>query len=224
MITKEALQFMADLKANNNTEWMHANKKRYENYKIDYHKFIESILLEMKPLDKSLELLEIKNCTFRINRDIRFAKDKSPYKTNIGAWLSTNKNKKNSPGYYIHFQENASFIAGGVWCPEVNDLKKIRKEIEFFHEDLKEITTNKDFVSVFDSLDKEENNVLKNAPKGFDINHPGIEFLKLKSFTASQVINDSDFTKPDFSKNIAKKLIVLKSFNEFLNRALNTEE
>ena len=178
MITKEALQFMADLKANNNTEWMHANKKRYENYKIDYHKFIESVLLEMKPLDKSLELLEIKNCTFRINRDIRFAKDKSPYKTNIGAWLSTNKNQKNSPGYYIHFQENASFIAGGVWCPEVNDLKKIRKEIEFFHEDLKEITTNKDFVSVFDTLDKEENNVLKNAPKGFDIKHPGIEFLK----------------------------------------------
>jgi uncharacterized protein (TIGR02453 family) len=224
MITKEALEFMDDLKANNNTEWMHANKKRYENFKKDYHAMIASLLTEMKPLDANLELLEIKNCTFRINRDIRFSKDKSPYKTNIGMWLSTNRNRKNSPGYYIHYEKGASFIAGGVWCPEVEELKKIRKEIAFFHEDLVAIVADKNFKSGFEALSREENNVLKNAPKGYDPEHEAIEFLKLKSFTASQKIDDKMFLDKDFSKKLAQKLIALKPLNEFLNRALETEE
>lgn len=224
MITQEALEFMADLQANNNTEWMHANKKRYENFKKDYHAMIASLLSEMKPLDASLELLEIKNCTFRINRDIRFSKDKTPYKTNIGMWLSTNRNRKNSPGYYIHYEKNASFIAGGVWCPEADELKKIRKEIAFFYADFEVIVNDKNFKSGFEAMSREENNLLKNAPKGYDPKHEAIEFLKLKSFTASQKIEDKLFTNKDFSKLLAVKLIALKPLNEFLNRALETEE
>jgi uncharacterized protein (TIGR02453 family) len=224
MITKEALQFFEDLVANNNTEWMHANKKRYENFKKDYHQYIATLLSEIKPLDKSLEPLEVKNCTFRINRDIRFSKDKSPYKTNIGAWFTQNKNRKNSPGYYIHFEKGNSFIAGGVWCPEPEELKKIRKEIEFFHDDLEKIVNDKTFKKEFVALSREENNVLKNAPKGFEPTHPAIEFLKLKSYTASQRIDDKLFTEADFSKKIAQKLIALKPMNDFLNRALDTEE
>lgn len=224
MITKEALQFLADLIANNNTEWMHENKKRYESYKKDYHNFITSVLTEMKPLDKSLEPLEVKNCTFRINRDIRFSKDKSPYKTNMGIWMSQNKNRKNSPGYYIHYEKGNSFIAGGVWCPEPNELKLIRKEIEFFYDDLEAIVSNKNFKKEFNELDKSENNILKKAPKDFDPNHPAIEFLKLKSFTASSKIDDKLFTDKDFSKIIAQKLITLKPMNDFLSRALETEE
>jgi uncharacterized protein (TIGR02453 family) len=224
MMTKEALQFLEDLIANNNTEWMHANKKRYENYKKDYHQYIAEILAEIKPLDKSLEPLEVKNCTFRINRDIRFSKDKSPYKTNMGVWFTQNKNRKNSPGYYIHFEKGNSFIAGGVWCPEPDELKKIRREIEFFHDDLEKIVNDKTFKKEFEALSREENNVLKNAPKGFEPTHPAIEFLKLKSFTASQQIDDKLFTQPDFSKKIIQKLIVLKPMNDFLKRALETEE
>ncbi|MBY0485873.1 MAG: DUF2461 domain-containing protein [Flavobacteriaceae bacterium] len=224
MITEEALKFLADLIANNNTEWMHANKKRYENYKKDYHNYIASILAEMKPLDKSLEPLEVKNCTFRINRDIRFSKDKSPYKTNMGVWFSQNRNRKNSPGYYIHFETGNSFIAGGVWCPEPSELKLIRKEIEFFHDDLEAIVNDKKFKTEFKDLDKSEGNMLKKAPKDFDPNHPAIEFLKLKSFTASEKVDDKLFTQPDFSKKIAQKLIALKPMNDFLNRALETEE
>lgn len=220
----EALQFIDDLKANNNTEWMHANKKRYESFKKDYHALIANLLEQMKPLDSNLELLEIKNCTFRINRDIRFAKDKSPYKTNMGMWLSTNRNRKNSPGYYIHYEKGASFIAGGVWCPEADELKKIRKEIAFFHEDLEGIVSNKEFKSGFSALSREENNVLKKAPKGYDTTHEAIEFLKLKSFTASQKVDDKLFSDKDFGKKMAEKLIVLKPLNEFLNRALETED
>jgi uncharacterized protein (TIGR02453 family) len=224
MITKEALQFLADLIANNNTEWMHANKKRYEEYKKEYHAFIASILAEMKPLDKSLEPLEVKNCTFRINRDIRFSKDKSPYKTNMGVWMSQNKNRKNAPGYYIHFEKGNCFIAGGVWCPEATELKLIRKEIEFFHDDLEKIIANKNFKNEFGDLTRNENEMLKKAPKDFDPNHPAIEFLKLKSFTASEKIEEKLFTNKDFSKIIAQKLIALKPLNDFLTRAIETVE
>lgn len=224
MITKEALQFLSDLIANNTTEWMHANKKRYDDYKKDYHAFIASILAEMKPLDKTLEPLEVKNCTFRINRDIRFSKDKSPYKTNMGVWMSQNLNKKNASGYYIHFESGNCFIAGGVWCPEPGELKSIRKEIEFFHDDLEAIVADKNFKKEFNELDRDEKNVLKKAPKDFDPNHPAVEFLKLKSFTASQKIDEKLFTDKDFSKIVAQKLIALKPMNDFLSRALETED
>ncbi len=224
MITKEALLFLEDLIANNTTDWMHANKKRYENYKKDYHQYISSLLSEIKPLDQSLEPLEVKNCTFRINRDIRFSKDKSPYKTNMGVWFTQNKFRKNSPGYYIHFEKGNSFIAGGVWCPEPEELKKIRKEIAFFYDDLEALLSDKKFKKEFGTLTRDENNTLKKAPKDFDPNHPAIEYLKLKSFTASEKIDDSLFSDPNFSKIAAQKLIALKPLNDFLNRALETEE
>ncbi|RAR75573.1 DUF2461 domain-containing protein [Flavobacterium aciduliphilum] len=224
MISTEALRFLEDLSANNNTEWMHNHKKRYEAYKKEYHNFISLLLSEMKPLDEKIEGLEIKNCTFRINRDIRFSKDKSPYKTNMGVWLSQNKNRKNAPGYYIHFEKGNCFIAGGVWCPEPNELKLIRKEIEFFYDDLESILTAKNFKTIFNDLDKSDENMLKKAPKDFDPSHPAIEFLKLKSFTASYKIDEHEFTKADFSKKVAQKLIALKPLNDFLSRALETEE
>ncbi len=224
MITKEAVQFFEELVANNNTEWMHANKKRYENFKKDYHNYIASILSEMKSLDPTLDPLEIKNCTFRINRDIRFSKDKSPYKTNIGVWMSQNKNQKNAPGYYIHFEKGNSFIAGGIWCPEPNELKLIRKEIAFFHDDLEAIVTDRKFQSEFGALTRDDSNMLKKAPKDFEPNHPAIEFLKLKSFTASEKIDDSSFLDKNFSKTVAQKLIALKPMNDFLRRAIETED
>ena len=224
MITKEAVTFLEDLVANNNTDWMHANKKRYESFKKDYHNYIASVLTEMKPLDKKLEPLEVKNCTFRINRDIRFSKDKSPYKTNIGVWMSQNRNSKNAPGYYIHFEKGNSFIAGGCWCPEPNELKQIRKEIAFFYEDLESIVSDKKFKSEFGTLTRDESNTLKKAPKDFEPNHPAIEFLKLKSYTASEKLEDKLFLDVDFSKIVTQKLIALKPFNDFLTRALETED
>ncbi len=224
MLSQFAIDFIEDLKQNNNTEWMHANKKRYEDFKKDYHSWIQSMLLEMKVLDKSLELLEVKNCSFRINRDIRFSKDKQPYKTNIGMWMSMDRNNKNAPGYYIHFEKDNSFIAGGCWCPEPNELKKIRTEIAFFTNDFDKVLKDKYFQKEFISLSFDEKNTLKNVPKGFEPNHKAADFLKMKTFTASQKIEDEVFTKIDSSKIIAHKIIALKPLNEFLNRALLTGE
>jgi uncharacterized protein (TIGR02453 family) len=223
MLSQNAIDFIEDLKQNNNTDWMHANKKRYEDFKKDYHSWINSILMEMKPLDKSLEILDIKNCTFRINRDIRFSKDKQPYKTNIGMWMSMDRNSKNAPGYYIHYEKDNSFIAGGCWCPEPMELKKIRTEIAFFTADFDDILNNPNFKKEFKSITIDEQNTLKNVPKGFEPDHKAAAFLKMKTFTASQKIEDEFFTQKDSSKKLAQKLIAIKPLNDFLYRALLTD-
>ncbi|OIV43094.1 DUF2461 domain-containing protein [Flavobacterium johnsoniae] len=224
MLTKESLQFLDDLKKNNNRDWFQDNKKRYEIFKKDYHQLVSDFLDVMKPLDPSLELLEVKNCTFRINRDIRFSKDKSPYKAHLGVWMSTGAKGANRAGYYVHIEKGASFIAGGFYSPEAEDLKKVRKEIAFFHDDLEAILADKNFKKEFGSLDVNETNSLKNPPRGYEKDHPAIDFLKLKSFTATQKYDIAEVTQKDFVSKMSKKLIALKPLNEFINRALETEE
>lgn len=224
MITKDSLQFLADLKANNNRDWFLNNKKRYELFKKDYHQLVGSFLDAMKPLDPSLELLEIKNCTFRINRDIRFSKDKTPYKTHLSVWMSSGAKGNNRSGYYIHIEKDKSFIAGGLYCPEAEDLKKIRKEIAFFYNDLEAILQEKNFKKEFKDFDRNETNVLKNPPRGYEKDHPAIDFLKLKSFESTQHFDFSEVLKKDFVQNMSQKLIALRPLNEFMNRALTTDE
>lgn len=223
MLSKDTLQFLDDLKANNNRDWFLENKKRYEAVKKDYQQLVGDFLDVMKPLDPSLEMLEVKNCTFRINRDIRFSKDKTPYKSHLGVWLSSGVKGMNRSGYYLHLEKGASFIAGGLYCPEPEDLKKMRKEIAYFHDDLEIILNKKDFKKEFKDFDRNEKNMLKNPPRGFEKEHPAIEFLKLKSFESSQRIDILEATKKDFVATMSKKLIVLKPLNDFINRALAPE-
>ncbi|MDD5151695.1 MAG: DUF2461 domain-containing protein [Flavobacterium sp.] len=224
MLSKDSLQFLDDLKANNNRDWFLDNKKRYEVFKKDYHQLVSDFLDIMKPLDPSLEMLEVKHCTFRINRDIRFSKDKSPYKAHLGVWISSGVKGWNRSGYYVHIEKGSSFIAGGFYCPEAEDLKKVRKEIAYFHEDLEEILNDKNFKKEFGDFDRNENNILKNPPRGYEKEHPAIEFLKLKSFETSHKFNYEEVTNKDFVDKMSKKLILLKPLNDFINRALTSEE
>ncbi|WP_426064262.1 DUF2461 domain-containing protein [Flavobacterium sp. DSP2-3-1] len=223
MLSKETLQFLDDLKANNNRDWFLENKKRYEAFKKDYQQLVADLLDAMKPLDPSLEMLEVKNCTFRINRDIRFSKDKTPYKSHLGIWLSSGAKGLNRSGYYIHLEKDASFIAGGLYCPESEDLKKMRKEIAYFHDDLEAILEEKNFKREFGDFDRNEKDTLKNPPRGYDKEHPAIELLKLKSFESSQKIEFSAAAKKDFVGVMSQKLIALKPLNDFINRALTSE-
>ena len=223
MLSKETLQFLDDLKANNNRDWFLENKKRYEAFKKDYYQLASDLLDALKPLDASLEMQEVKNCTFRINRDIRFSKDKTPYKSHLGFWFSSGAKGQNRSGYYIHLEKGASFIAGGLYCPESEDLKKMRKEIAYFHEDLEEILEEKNFKKEFKDFDRNEKNTLKNPPRGYEKEHPAIELLKLKSFESSQAIDLSAVAKKDFVEVMSKKLIALKPLNDFINRALTSE-
>jgi uncharacterized protein (TIGR02453 family) len=224
MLTNESLQFLDDLKANNNRDWFLNNKKRYDIFKKDYHQLVAAFLDSMKPQDASLELLEIKNCTFRINRDIRFSKDKSPYKAHLGVWLSAGAKGQNRSGYYVHIEKGSCFIAGGFYAPEPEDLKKIRKEIAFFHDDLEVILNEKNFKKEFGDLEITESNSLKNAPKDFEKEHPAIQYLKLKSFVAVQKFDILEVTKKDFVSKMSTKLIAIKPLNDFLKRGVTAEE
>lgn len=222
MLAKESLQFLDDLRKNNNRDWFQGQKKRYETYKENYHSVVSDFIKAMATYDASLESLNVKDCTFRINRDIRFSKDKSPYKTHMGIWLSTGQKNTNLAGYYIHIEKGKSFMAGGKWQPDNADLKKIRKEIEFFHDELDTILSDKKFQSEFGGFDREDS--LKTAPKGFEKDHVAIEHLKLKSFIVSQPIEDKLLTDKDFVQKISAKLALIKPLNDFLNRAVTTEE
>ena len=224
MLSKDSLQFLDDLKANNNRDWFLENKKRYEVFKKDYQQLVADFLDAMKPLDPTLKMLEVKNCTFRINRDIRFSKDKSPYKDHVGIWMSSGAKGMNRSGYYVHIARTGSFIAGGFYCPEAEDLKKVRKEIAFFHDDLEEIMHDKNFQKEFGDFDRNENNLLKNPPRGYEKDHPAIEYLKLKSFETSQKFDIEEVLKKDFVSKMTQKLIVLKPLNDFINRALTAED
>ena len=220
MIAKESLKFITDLKKNNDRDWFIANKKRYDFYKENYHNLIASFLETMIPLDDSLKNLTVKNCAFRINRDIRFSKDKTPYKTHLGIWMSAGNKNTNLAGYYIHIEPGASFLAAGVYWPEATDLKKIRKEIAFFHDELEAIVNDKKFSATFGALDTSHS--LKTAPKGYEKDHEAIEFLKLKSFTATAKIDDKILLNTDFVQKVSEQLILLKPLNDFLNRALQS--
>jgi uncharacterized protein (TIGR02453 family) len=222
MIQKSSLQFLSDLKENNNREWFLANKTRYENYKKDYHQFIADLLELMIQGDSNLSNLQVKNCTFRINRDIRFSKDKSPYKTHLGIWMSVNSTIKNAPGYYIQIDNENCFIAGGLYCPEASELKKIRKEIAFFYDELEEIVANKNFKKEFKHLERDPSQMLKTAPKDYEKDHPAIEFLKLKSVTASHKFDKTIVFDENAATLLATKLLALKPLNDFLNRAILT--
>jgi len=223
MIKPETLQFIADLKNNNNREWFQSNQKRYDVFKADYKQLVAAFVEEMSQGDESLKHLEFKDCSFRINRDIRFSKDKSPYKTNLGIWMCAGNKNTNLAGYYVHIEKGASFIAAGVHWPDAADLKKIRREIDNFREDLEEVVDAPDFKKVYGALDRDQNNMLKTMPKGYAKDHPAIEFLKLKSFTATVKLTDKQVSDKNFVPDTSKKLLVLKPLVEFLNRALTTE-
>lgn len=222
LLTTNIVPFLEDLKRNNVREWFQDNQKRYDIYKKEYKQLVEAFIIEMSKYDDDLKQLEFKNCSFRINRDIRFSKDKSPYKTHMGIWMSGGNKEWTRGGYYVHIEKGASFIAAGLHNPEANELKKMRREISGFYEDLDEILENKDFKKIYGDLDRE--NSLKTAPKDFEKEHPAIENLKLKSFTVTAKLSDKDLESKDFVKDVVKKLIVAQPLVQYINRALTTEE
>ncbi len=223
MIAKDTIKFLEDLKENNTREWFQANAKRYDSYKQNYREVVDEFLSEMKPLDDTLEQLEFKDCSYRIHRDVRFSKDKTPYKTHMGIWMCEGKKNTNKAGYYVHIEPEAAFAGGGLYMPDAADLKKVRREIDGFYDELEEILAHPDFKAIYGDFERGEGMSLKSAPKDFDKDHPAIDYLKLKSFLATAKIPQKDLLSKNFAKETAQKLIVLKPLVEFLNRALITE-
>ena len=213
------LSFLRSLKKNNDREWFEKNKPKYFVAKQNFDLLVKSFLDELVKFDDSLAGIDPKKLAFRIYRDVRFSKDKSPYKTNMGAGFSPSGKLVQEPGYYIHIEPgNKSMIAGGMYMPDPVNLSKIRQEIDYNAERLKEIFKAKQLKLGFGTF--EDSDKLKSVPKGYPKDHPQAEWLKLKSYIVVHPLMDSEVVDKDFLKKIAILGRAIKPLNQFLREAL----
>jgi uncharacterized protein (TIGR02453 family) len=175
----ELHQFLDELKRNNTKEWFDLNRKRYESLRKSWINFVNDLIIEIAKFDPDFVNLEGKDCIFRINKDIRFSKDKSPYKTNFGASINIGGKKEFAGGYYFHFAPDEIFCAGGTYMPSAEKLAAIRQEIDYIYDDFSSIVNARNVVKRFKSLGGEK---LSRPPKGYEAANPAIEYLKMKSF------------------------------------------
>lgn len=213
------LKFLKDIAKNNDRVWFEKNKSRYLDAKQQFEDFVTALLAELAKFDPKLGSLDPKKLPFRIYRDVRFSKDKSPYKTNMGAGFSPNGKLVQEPGYYIHIQPgNKSFVAGGIYMPDAANLSKIRQEIDYNGEKINKILKSTSFKKIYPSLDDFDK--LKTMPKGYAKDHPNIELLKHKSYIVSHEYTDKQVTDPKFVKIVAAHAKAIRPLNDFINEAI----
>jgi len=220
MLQPVTIKFLKGLKKNNNKPWFDANRAGYEDAKKDFAELIQSIIDKHSKKDGSIKELKAKDCMFRINRDIRFAKDKSPYKTNFGASINRGGKKSLFAGYYFHLEPGESFAGGGIWMPMPPELKKVRQEIDYNLDEFKKIITAKKFKSVYGELYKGEDASLSKVPQGFEKDNPAADYLKLKSFLAMKKLTESDLTSKNLEKLVLETFDALQPLVEFINKAI----
>ncbi|MBK8504598.1 MAG: DUF2461 domain-containing protein [Saprospiraceae bacterium] len=218
-ISKSTFQFLKDLRENNDRDWFNANKERYQVAKEEFDQFIGGLIAEIGKFDPAVTHFTAKDCVFRIYRDVRFSKDKSPYKTHFGAHITSAPKKSEihtRAGYYIHLEPGDSMLAGGAYLPESKWLRAIREKIYSEISEFKKILNNKSFKEYFGTIEGEK---LKRAPKDFPPDHADIELLKQKSFLASHKLKDKDVLGVDFLEHSSKVFKTLYPFDAFLNSA-----
>jgi uncharacterized protein (TIGR02453 family) len=218
MIDKATLKFLKDLKANNDREWFQANKKLFDVAQDNVTAFAGYLIGEIGNFDEAVAGLDPKACVFRIYRDVRFSKDKSPYKTNLGAYISPGGRKSMQPGYYFHVEPGRSFVAGGKHIPDGPELLKLRTAIAENTDEFLKIVEKKSFLNAFGKIRGES---LKSAPKGFDPEHKTVEYLKLKEYMAfTEFLGEEFLTSAEFPKHLVKLAKEMYPLVEFLRKAL----
>jgi uncharacterized protein (TIGR02453 family) len=216
---KAIFKFLKALSKNNNREWFEKNKGEYLLSKEHFEKFVSALLQDIIQFDPILKGLDPKKLTFRIYRDVRFSKDKSPYKTNMGATFSAGGKLMNKPGYYLHIEPgNKSFVASGLYMPAPEHIAKVRQEIDYNGKTLEGIFKSKSFKKYYHGFDVFDQ--LKKAPKGYAPDHPHIEWIKMRSFIVTHYFKDTDVLSKNFRKEVAASLKAMKPFNDFLSEAI----
>lgn len=217
--TKLILDFLGELKANNEKEWMEANRKYYQEAREEFKKLTGYVLDALKAFEPGLEGVTVNDCIFRINRDIRFSNDKTPYKPWMSAVMAEGGRHTTNAIYYLHLQSNnESRVAGGIYQPAGEQLRKIRQEVDYNAPELKKIVSTADFRKHFGQIQGEK---LSRAPKGYPADHPNIELLKLKSFLAMQSFTDEEVLQEDFAGRAIESFRMVQPFNEYLNVAIS---
>jgi uncharacterized protein (TIGR02453 family) len=215
-IQKSTLDFLKDLKNHNDRDWFLKNRERYVSAKTNFESYVQSVINEIITFDPILKGLEVKSCTYRINRDIRFSNDKTIYKSHMGAFIvrGGKKNGDRLAGYYFHVEPGNSMVAGGAYMPPMPWLSAIREKIDEQGDKLLRIINNKEFIKYFGNIEGEK---LKSAPKGFSKDHKYIELLKLKSFLAAAQISDSDILSKNCFDFVISAIRTMKPLNDFMN-------
>lgn len=215
---KSIYSFLQKLSENNNRPWFEENRENYETAKSEAEELITRCIAEIGKFE-DLGDLKAKQTMFRIYRDVRFSKNKDPFKKNFSSMISRDgKRAMTGFGYYLHFEPGESFMAAGVYEPSAEQLARIRQEIDYNADDLRKVIENPDFATVFGVMQGAQ---LKTAPKGYPKDHPEIDLLRYNQYYFSWKFGDDDILKKDFPEILAVKCRKIRPFLEFLNRAMD---
>lgn len=217
MIRKSTFDFLLALKDNNDRNWFETHRNQYEAARENMLELVTAVLSGLSAIEPSFKDRDPKKCLFRIYRDVRFAKDKSPYKINMSAFFEPNTKFQGEPAYYLHIQPGGSFIAGGVWQPQREQLSAVRQEIVYNEAEFRALLKDKDFKKYFGKLNDED--VLKKKPAGFDNDHPALDLVKYKSYTVSHAVTDEQVMDKTFPAIVVKVFRAMMPMNAFLKRA-----
>jgi len=219
MISKNLFTFLRELKQNNHKEWFHEHKPVYQTLRKQFEQLIAQTILAIAQFDESVKTIEPKQCIFRINRDIRFSKDKSPYKNNFGAFIAPGGRNSGLAGYYIHLEPDNCLLAGGIYMPPPDRLKAVRTEIFENTEEFKKIIHHKNFKKHFGKIISDK--MLKTAPKGFPKDFNDIDLLKYKHYTVIKKVPEDMVTSDKFTAEVSQTFKALYPFNRFINDGIN---
>ena len=218
VISKNILNFLKVLYKNNNREWFNANKNVYNKARLEYEMFVELLIQKINQFDEDIGTLSAKDVIYRIYRDIRFSNDKTPYKTHFGAYITKRGRTGGYAGYYLHVEPGGSFLAGGIYMPPSDILKRLRTDIYENIEEFKAIINNSDFRKCFSNLWGEK---LKSPPRGFPKDFPDIELLKYKHYIVAKNVTEDELQDKDFLETATGVFKILMPFNGFINNSID---
>lgn len=217
----DTLHFLGELRDNNHKDWFDTQRDRYQGIRKALVAVVQEVISGTAAHDPAVGGTDASKSLFRINRDIRFSNDKSPYKSNMGSWFTPGGKQPLLAGYYVHLEPGGCFLAGGSYMPQPPELKKLRAHIDYDYKTLNAIVAAPDFVRLFGHLNGES---LKTMPKGYDAEHPAAVFLKMKSFTVSHPISDAQALAADYPAYAATVFAAMQPLIAFLNEGLAFEE
>lgn len=213
---REIIDFLSDLSANNDRNWFEANRPRYTQVKQQMDTLAEELIEAIAAFDPSINGLRAKDCTYRIYRDTRFSKDKSPYKTWWGVYVCPRGKKSGFSGYYMHVEpdQNCYMLCTGAYCPTPGEIKSIREEI---------MTEGDAFVEAINSakgFEVDWSSALKRMPQGWSANDAHSDYYRLRNYILVKMVDKEYFLQPNAIEQIAKDMQCTRPFNDTLNRAI----
>lgn len=216
---KQILSFLTDLNRNNNREWFNENKGRYQEALDLFRELAASMISGISSFDPALDGLDAKQSVFRIYKDVRFSKDKSPYKTHFGCWMTKGGRKSTDAGYYFHLEPGKSFAAAGVWMPPAEQLKLIREEIHYKPEAYLDIVNKLEAQKKYERGGRED--MLKKGPAGFPKDFVHIDELKYKHHIFSRNYKDAELKGKDLTSLLTGDFRGLYPLVSYLNHAMS---